>query len=176
MKEYAILQPETVDKLQRHPVLNICTAICAAILAITVLIIALQYDPDTSPCAIGVHIIDLPFFLYVIGAVGLIISGLTFLFALLTICEKDQEVRRNLVRVSHGARVPVCCTVIFNLVWAGVGLCEYNLHMNEECKQSAIGITVFTWSLVMYCVVFSVGCCLCGMLSCLCCAEIADPH
>ena len=174
--KYSMLQQDTMQKLQRNPLLNFCMALCAATLSISVLVVAMQYDRGTSPCANVQYIIDLPLFLYILGAIGLTIAGLTFLFALLTVCEKDETTQESLARVAHGARLPVCCTVIFNLIWAGLGLTMYANQMSAECKETAIGITVFTWSMVMYAVVFSVGCCVCGMVSCLLCAGASGPR
>merc|ERR1711992_101508 len=86
-----------VDEKQPYPIINFCTAVCLSFLGICALFIARHYEPETSPCGNSdiEYIIDLPWFLYVVGGIGILISVLILFVTTIMVCASDQESREG---------------------------------------------------------------------------------
>ncbi len=118
--------------------------------AVASLVIALQYDKNTSPCNATSFTTDKGFFCstgnglkcFLMTAGILQISQFCFGTLLLLI-----DVFFEINGVKAGNRGGGCLG-IFYMVWAIIGVVMYENQMSEECQQEAIGKMVLLWSVI----------------------------
>lgn len=117
-------------------------------LAIAALVIASTYTRDGSDCDNDSFTIGLPTFLWVAGGVGLGGICFSFIIQVMLFMTDDMEKKAQLTQLMGG---PACCAVIFNIVWASIGLNMYVNQLSDDCQQEPIGEMLFAWCLIQVC-------------------------
>ena len=148
-------------KQRPYPIATFCSAGCSIAIGISALIIAVQYDPVTSPCSDSEFVIDLPLFLLVVGGIGICIAVLTFVVTAIMICVDDEDTSENMERFAGCIRLSICGLTICNLIWAVLGIEMFVSQMSADCQTTTIGIFIFAWSVFVYSIVFMICCCVC---------------
>lgn len=129
--------------------------------AIAALVIANE-DNTNSACDNGNFTVGLTTFLNVAGMLQLVVLSLTIcIFCTMSIrwetcCALDcfqgciERGRREMSAVAF-------CILLFDLIWAVIGLVIYCNEMDSDCQQEAIAIMILSWCIIQMCYV----CCFC---------------
>lgn len=132
----------SVEVIQQNPgntsLANFC---CIMPPAVAALVIASDYDADESACSADNFTIGLQTFLYVSGGVGI---GM-LVYSLCIVCLAKMKSVDNAMSLLGG---PACCSFIFSLVWAGIGLHMYSVQMSSECQDEEIATMILAWSVI----------------------------
>eukprot|EP01083_Nonionella_stella_P046479 124471_1 len=131
MEGYFTLETRTWMKLHELH-FNIVFTCAALSLDIVAIVIASQYNAETSPCGDGTYIVDLQNFLYIGGSVGI--------FAL---CLSRLMGTRN----GKCWSCTRCWLGLFILVWWIIGLVMFT-RMSTACAEEPIGIILVLWCVV----------------------------
>ena len=114
--------------------------------AISCLVIGNEYANDPA-CSDGDYTVDLVTFLIVAGVSQLAAIGL--LFCLRICCfEMDEDFEREYVLA-----VLLCIFsiwILFDIIWAVVGMIIYCNDMSDECRNQSIGIMIVSWSIIQF--------------------------
>ena len=152
---------------EKSPAFN-CISTIAAI------IIGFQYDKDTSPCTDGTeYLIDPQTYLLVAGFVSI---GWTVYVVCIQcggiIIDKciDGSGKMRIACTSIGVLPFVFCVVIWQAVWASLGLYMYANQMNEDCQGSDTGIMILSWGIIA---IIGCGCLVCVVCCAICAIAIA---
>ena len=127
-----------------------CGACCFLPCAIAAVVIAGQYDSDTSPCGTPAtsdsYTVGLVEFLLVGGYTQ--IGGISLGFCLCC-CAMISDDLANAGSVC--LVLPSMCLSLFYLAWGGIGLYMYSNELTSDCQQEPIGQVLLAWSLIPYC-------------------------
>lgn len=133
-----------------------CVSFCYLPAAIAGLVIASQYDKETSPCNDGPkYYVDLVTFLYVAGGIQCGYSALYFL----GLCLQKESCMKSLNQIYS-------CIGIFFFAWSVVGLVIYDQQMSKECQNEPIGKMILSWCVIQLALGFAVCCCVFALICC----------
>merc|ERR1719203_1827859 len=141
----------------QYPLQIVCTLCLTMSPAIAALVIASEYDEESNACAADNFTIDLVTFLNVAGGIGVGGGSLAICVACIAMVV-DQEMAASFAKLLKGINSPMG---FFLLIWAGYGLDMYIEQMSDACQEEDIGTMVFAWSVMMFCWVGLVCCCVC---------------
>lgn len=117
----------------------------ASILPISCLIIASNYDADSSPCSLNDnYIIPLPKFLNVIGY-----GSITYIICMVLIQLKllHAKVSRESAPKTWACNYRLVILgglwFIFLVIWVGIGFYIYYNQMSDECQKERIATMIF---------------------------------
>eukprot|EP01083_Nonionella_stella_P004732 13755_1 len=138
--------------------------------AIAAVIIAAQYDKNTSACGADgeTYLVDPDIYLYVAGGVQLgmfVIYSLSQMLALLCCGEELWlTVKETLMRnqILHCISL---CYPLFHIAWACIGIYIYTEEMSDACQDEDVGVMMLSWIIIEFVLVFGLICC-CGCLIC----------
>ena len=139
--------------------------------AIACVVIASQYDPDTSPCdqlspytVCGLFDMDLPTYLYAAGGMQLAYTILLILWKLGNAWDDDEcsEHIGGFIRYLGG------CTQLFYWLWSIGGFVIFCNDITEECGEEPVSVMIVVWCALQWGLIPL----LCGcLLACAYCAE-----
>mmetsp|Transcript_27881 Transcript_27881/g.44203 ORF Transcript_27881/g.44203 Transcript_27881/m.44203 type:complete len:173 (-) Transcript_27881:53-571(-) len=126
--------------------------------AIAAVVIGSQYDASTSACAGGSYTIPLVTFLYVAGYVCI---GWVSVQCVLQCIAKVLGGDEGAMKCGLALQAPALCFLVFNLVWAGIGLYIWDNEMSDDCQGEPIGQMILAWSIIQYALIGCICCCVC---------------
>ena len=139
----------------------IVIALFALILPVSCLIIASNYDKDTSPCGIEQdYTIQLATFLNVIGSVSIVYIICMVLFKM----SMDQANATGRWYITMNCNLVLLYIInllwlLFLVIWSGIGFYVYFNQMSDECRQEAIAIMILVCCIFVSVLVGLAACC-----------------
>ena len=134
-----------------------CVSFCYLPAAIAAIVIASQYDKETSPCNDGnpKYLVDLVTFLYVAGGIQCGFSALYFL----GLCSQKESCMKSLNQIYS-------CLGLFFFAWSVVGLIIYDQQMSKQCQNEPIGIMILSWCVIQLALGVAICCCIFVTICC----------
>eukprot|EP01083_Nonionella_stella_P221543 791420_1 len=143
-------------------------------LAIAAVIIAAQYDKNTSACGADgeTYLVDPDIYLYVAGGVQLGMFVIYSLFQMLGLLCCGEELWLKVKETVLGNPKRHCIFMFYHLfhialviVWALTGFYIYRQEMSDACQDEDVGVMMLSWIIIEFVLVFGLICC-CGCLIC----------
>lgn len=141
---------------------------CMLAPAMVAVVIANEYNADSSPCGedepSGGYTIDLDTYLQIAGIITISWVGLVIICSCISRCIGSEE---NQTKAQFYLLWPAIIFLLFQLIWAGMGLYIYNNELSEDCQDTNIGKMILAWGIIQYGLIAFVCCCLCCATICL---------